>query len=552
VIGRFDELRLLCERLDGRPYPYFKDLKGSWDLNGPILVVDFVQGDPYAEPSRVRLRVQTDLSTEDCTDPDRRLAAEDWLLRRFAGRLRGGRRGSGRSGVLEVYRPGPEITERSALRLAADGWCEVRFGIGLPAKGRRILGRQAWEMFSDDLTRAAAQICAGPGLSAWVDSVVVQRGLRRQLRGRGLVAFVANGSVLPRISGIDQSPLPKAVAFESPPSLEVSLDTPGGPVAGLGIPIGITLIVGGGFHGKSTLLNALQRGHLDHVPGDGRQGVVTDPDTVKIRAEDGRRVTGVDISPFLGDLPGDRSTRPFYTDDASGSTSQAAALVEAVESGARVLLIDEDTSATNLLVRDVRMRSLIPRELEPITPLVERIREICQDWEMSLLMVVGGVGDYLSVADTVIGMHDFCPADLSERARSLAVPVPLPPQPILPSLERTVIAKGLEPDGRVRARNTDRVQYGQEDLDLRAVEQVLDASHASTLGHALRLVYQDLVRTPGRPMGEILDRLEVLLRTEGLEILSPRSWPDGGLVMPRRHEVAAAMNRLRSLRLADS
>ncbi len=546
-----EDLERTCQRLDGRPYPFYKDLKGTWDLDGVILVVDHVQGDPYAAPSRIRLRVQTDLVAADCSDPDRRLAAEDWLLRRFGGQLAGSRRGSGRSGVLQVYRPGPEVTERSALRLRPDGGCEVRLAVGLPARGRRILGRQAWALLTEDLAAAVQSLSVGPGLGEHVQSIVTQRALRAQLRDRGLVAFVADGSLLPRASGVDPAPLAEGIPFESPPTLQVTLAGPLGAVTGLGIPAGVTLIVGGGFHGKSTLLQALQCGHLDHIPGDGRERVVTDPDGVKIRAEDGRRVAGVDISAFLDGLPQGRSTRPFWTEDASGSTSQAAALVEAVEAGARVLWVDEDTSATNLLVRDNRMRALIPRELEPITPLVERIRDICGAWDLSLVMVVGGVGDYLAVADTVIGMHAYRPVDLGARARELAGPDPEPPGPLDPLLPRVVMAEGLAPGGKVRARGTDRLQYGDGDLDLRAVEQVLDASHAGTLGHALRWLHEDLVGTEGRPIGTLLDRFEVLLEAEGLEVLSPREWPSGDLINPRRHEVAAALNRLRTLRVAD-
>ncbi len=545
------ELRGLCERLDGRPYPFYKDLKGRWDLGPCELVIDHVQGDPYAAPSAIRLRVQTDLDLAICADPIRRLAAEDWLLRRFGESLQSVRRGSGRSGELRVYRPGPEITDRTALRLWPDARCEVRLAVGLPAKGRRILGRQAWALFQEDLVQASTRLGAGAGLRAHCESVQVQQGLREQLRARGLVAFVADGSLLARRSGVDQTPLPGCVPFESPPSLRVTLDAPGGAVTGLGVPQGVTLIVGGGFHGKSTLLAALQRGHLDHVPGDGRERVVSDPDTVKIRAEDGRRVAGVDVSAFLGELPGGRSTRPLWTEDASGSTSQAAAMIEAYQAGARVLLIDEDTSATNLLVRDLRMRALIPRELEPITPLVERVRELGEAWALSLIMVVGGVGDYLAVADTVIGMHAYEPVDLGERAREVAGPDPSPRAPLAPPLPRRVLADGLEPDGKVGARDTDRLRYGSVDLDLRAVEQVLDAAHASTLGHSLRLLYEDLFRSEGREVSVLLDRLEALFAAEGLEFLSPRDFPDGTLVRPRRHEIAAALNRLRTLRIAE-
>ncbi len=549
MMGDFEALRRECDRIDGRPYPAYRDLKGAWELGDVRLMIDHVQGDPFAAPSSLRIRVQTGLDPHDCSDRDRREAAEDWLLRRFGEVLGGTRRGSGKSGLLSVYGPGPEVLERSALRLSPDGTAEVRFSAGLPARGRRILGRQAWALFTDDIPRAAKRLCRGPGLDEQIASVVDQRALRRQLRDRGLVAFVGDGSLLPRRSGVDQRPLESAVLFESPPALRVTLETPGGPVTGLGIPRGVTLIVGGGFHGKSTLLQALQRGHLDHVPGDGRERVVSDPDAVKIRAEDGRRVAGVDISAFLRELPGGRGTRPFDTDDASGSTSQAASLVEALEAGARVLLVDEDTSATNLLVRDERMRALVPRESEPITPLVERVRDVCTEWGLSLVMVVGGVGDYLAVADTVIGMDAWRPHDLTRRAREVAGQPPEAPGPLERPVPRTVLARGLEPGRRVRAREADRLRYGDEDLDLRAVEQVLDVAHAATLGQALRLLHEDLEQDGSRQVPGLLDRLEALLEAEGVEVLSPRSFPTGRLLRPRRHEVAAALCRLRTLRI---
>ena len=396
-------LKRLLERIDGRSYPAYRDVRGTWQIEDLTLIIDHVQGDPFAAPSRLRLRVQTGIRREVSTDRDAKEAAEDWLLRRFGANLVGRSRGSGRSGRLDVYRPGPEILERSGVRLGLNGVAEVRFTAGLPAQGRRVLGQQAWYLLTDDVAAAASHLIVADdnaeALDAHVASVQAQRAFRRQLHGRGLAAFIADGSVLPRRSGVDQRPLQDAVPFRSPPSLRIELDTDAGPVAGMGIPHGVVLITGGGFHGKSTVLAALQRGHLDHIPGDGRERVVADLDTVKIRAEDGRRVEQVDISGFLRDLPGGRSTAPFSSDDASGSTSQAAAIVEAAEAGAKVLLLDEDTSATNLLVRDARMRALIPREREPITPFVERVREVRDSWGVSTVMVVGGVGDYLAVAD---------------------------------------------------------------------------------------------------------------------------------------------------------
>ncbi len=542
-------LESLLRRIDGRSYPAYRDLQGRWRAGELEIAVDHVQGDPFATPSRLRIFAPTGIDEGTCRDPDRRAAAEDWLLRRFGHRLSGEKRGSGGSGQLRVYRPGPEITARSALRLHADGTAELRLQAGLPARGRRILGHEAAALLLEDLPRAAQRLRPGrfaEHLEAHIASVRTQRALRRQLRGRGLVAFVADGSILPRASGVDRAPLAEAVAFESPPELAVSLDSPGGPIAGMGIPAGITLIVGGGFHGKSTLLQALQWGHLDHIPGDGRELVVCDPDAVKVKAEEGRRVERVDISAFLRALPGGRSTAPFSTDDASGSTSQAAAISEALESGARVLLLDEDSSATNLLVRDARMRQLIDPDKEPITPLVERVRQLSTERGVSLVMVVGGVGDYLAVADTVIAMEDWRARVVTARARSLAGPAPRVPGPLPTPDPRLVEPASLAPTGkgRVRARSDRGVSYGREEVDLLAVEQVLDAAHAASLGHALRLL-AELPRPT--PVPQALDALEAILRDEGLDALSPYGEPVGDIVQPRRHELAAALNRLRTL-----
>ena len=537
-----DALNALCRRIDGRPYPAYRDLVGSWRLGEVEVLVDHVQGDPFAAPSRLRLRVAHRLERGLWDDEDGRLACEDALLRAFGRACGGRRRGSGRSGELGVYRPGPEVCERSALRLLDDGRAEVRFTAGLPARGRRVLGRQAFELLTLDVVEAAEALVGAGGVAEQVASVRLQRRMRRALGSAGLVAFVADGAVLPRASGIDQAPLRDAVPFRSPPSLRTELCG----VTGMGVPRGVTLIVGGGFHGKSTLLAAVQRGHLDHVPGDGRERVVALADTVKVRAEDGRRVAGVDISSLLADLPGGRSTAPFSTDDASGSTSQAAAVVEAVESGARVLLLDEDTSATNLLVRDPRMRALVPREREPITPLVERVRQVVEVWGLSVVMVVGGVGDFLAVADTVVGMDAYVPADLTERAAELAGPVPEPPGPLeVPAARR--VDGGLSPGRKVRARDERRLRYGEGEIELSAVEQVLDAAHARTVGHALRVLHE--VSSGGETVPALLDALEHILADEGLEALSPFREPDGALIRPRRHEVAAALNRLRSLRV---
>lgn len=513
---------------------------GVWRVDDIDLGLDHIQGDPFAAPSRIHVVVDTPLPPDALADRLARAATEDFLLRRFADRLSSRKRGSGRSGRLDVYRPGPEILERSAVRITRDGRCTVRLTAGLPARGRRIDARQAIALLTVDVVRAAdaLRIPDAAALLAHVRSVRRQRGLRDALAAADLVAFIADGSVLPRADGVHQTPLPDAVPFVSPPSLRVTLPTPVGPVTGMGLPRGVTVLTGGGFHGKSTVLAALQRGHLDHVPGDGREGVVASSDTVKIRAEDGRSVVAVDISDHLSALPGGRSTRPFSTVDASGSTSQAAALVEALESGARLLLIDEDTSATNLLVRDARMASLI--EGEPITPFVQRVRQLA-DTGVSTVLVVGGLADYLGVADTVVAMADFRPSDVTAAAHALVPERPSPPGELSDRAARR--PRGATID-RVRARDR-RVELDDVSLDLTAVEQVLDVPHAATIGHAVRFV---LSHANGRrPLPVLLDALERILDDEGVEALSPWRAPGGSLVRPRRHEVAAALNRYRAL-----
>jgi len=544
-----DEARLISvlNRIDGRSYPAYKALGGEWDLGGFKLVFDRVQGDPFAAPSRVRVIVQSTLEARLFNEKESRIAAEDWLLRGFAAGMSSRRLGSGRSGEMRCLQPGPEVEERSAIKIHSDGAVEARFQIGLPARGRRVLGSAAWTLIDECVRDAARALQFEEGLHAHVASVCRQRMLRRAMCDAGLVAFVSDGSILPRESGVTQRPLQGAVPFTSPASLAVTLNVDGEDVRGMGIREGVTVIVGGGFHGKSTLLNALQRGHLDHIVGDGREGVVSHPQTVKVRAEDGRRVVKVDISGFLRDLPGGKTTRPFETDDASGSTSQAAAIVEALESGAKVLLVDEDTSATNLLARDALMRALIPSEREPITPFVERVRELVTACGVSTVIVIGGVGDYLSVADTVIGLNAYRAEDLREAVDALVGQhARVQPEPWEVPLPRAVVKGSLAP-GKIKARDERRIRYGDADIDLVGVEQVLSGDHAWSVARALATLHD--MGGDTTEVSVLLDRLDALLDAEGVDALAGSRSPDGGLIRPRRHEVAAAMNRHRHLKV---
>ncbi|HEY8476989.1 MAG TPA: ABC-ATPase domain-containing protein [Chloroflexota bacterium] len=558
--------------VDGRGYPAYKQLEGVYEFPTFLLFIDHVQGDPFAAPSRLRVRVPQRLAgfpPELYRTPVRRVALEDFIARQFAAAIRRlvkGSRGTGKSGLVAVDAGGQEVLERTAAVVTPD-YVEVRFVAGLPAAGRRCLGREAMAMLLQEVPSVveAALFARALDRSAMERHVAVVEDaehLRAQLAERGLVAFVADGSVLPRESGVSPRPLrgPQVVPFESPPELRVELEAPNrGVVVGMGVPKGVTLVVGGGYHGKSTLLAALQAGVYNHVPGDGREYVVTVRDAVKVRAEDGRRVAGVDISPFITNLPLGVSTTSFSTENASGSTSQAANIVEALEIGTSLLLMDEDTCATNFMIRDERMQLLVPKEKEPITPFIDQVRNLLDEHGVSTVLVIGGSGDYFDVADTVISMEYYRPRVVTAQAKAIAAADPSKRIKEAgfqfgPVVHRAPDPASLQPYRRARlkagARGLEEVEFGYERIDLSAVEQLVDVSQteaiADILVYALREGYVD----GRRPLREVLELVERDVDARGLDVISPwRGQHPGEYARPRRQEVAAALNRLRTLQV---
>lgn len=566
-------LARLLRRIDGRGYPAYRELKGSWRLKDCILEVRHVQGDPFASPSRLAVVLppaQTCFAADLLASASRRTGLSCYLARHFARAARhprGGRGGRGRTGTghghsgrIAMTDPGQAVCANTAVLVGADGGVEARFTAGLPAAGRRIRGRDAERMLLHEVPSLASLLCAeahDPNeLARHAEANEDADALRDQLPERNLVAFVADGALLPRRSGTDDRPLPaeKAVLFESPSAFRVTLDRPNsGPVSGMGIPPGVTLLVGGGFHGKSTVLDAVARGVYNHRPGDGRECVVTDPSAMKVQAEDGRPVTGVDISPFLGALPDGQDTTRFSTRNASGSTSQASAVIEALEAGSRLLLVDEDTAATNFMIRDRRMQALIEGDDEPITPFIDRVRSLYADAGASTLLVAGGSGDYLDVADCVIGMIRYRPTDLTARAGEVAVAHPTGRQSHKsavrwPARHRSPDPASIRPErGRrarsIKVRDRHTVDFGTERIDLSGVSQIV--SEAQTRAVALALAASRRFMRPGATVEDSLQALERALARDGLDALEPRR--TGDLVAPRMQEVAAALNRLRSL-----
>ncbi len=575
-----DTLRATLARIDGRGYKAYAELRdGRYRAADLELFVDHVQGDPFAAPSRVRVRhphAAVGLPEALTRDAGAQLAFRDWLTRRVhrslgvihaSQRRPGERGGSGGSGRVAIDVGGQSVLDRCAIRLEGEA-LEARLDVGLPAAGRRIQGAHAEALLLDHIPAAVTRAILlderdCDAAAAFVACVENQEAIRAALEPRGLMAFVANNSLLPRASGVDDAPLATGgVPFESPASLQVEFELPHPPgrIVGLGIPHGVTLIVGGGYHGKSTLLHALERGVYPHIPGDGREAVVTDPRAVKIRAEDGRRVEGVAIEPFIRNLPFGRDTATFRSEDASGSTSQAASLMEAVEAGARALLMDEDSCATNFMTRDARMQALVAPEREPITPLVDRVRELSESCGVSTLLVAGSSGDFFAVADTVIEMRNFLPRDRSEAARALAVSegptrarearepfrAPTPRIPVLSSLDPRD-GSGRPP--RIGARGLHHLRYGKAELDLRGLEQLDDPSQTRALGRALHWIAER--GNPEHSVAEHLEALEARLDLEGIEALSttPPGRHPGALARPRLFEIAGALNRLRTLRV---
>jgi predicted ABC-class ATPase len=563
-----EDLKTILMRIDGKGYKEYKDIEGSFDFRMFMLYIDHVQGDPFAAPSRLRVHVpllKTGFPSSLFSRRIKRIAFQDFILRRFEttqGKLVKGRRGSGRSGLISIDSGNQEILERSAVSIDAQG-VEVRFTVGLPAEGRRILGREAMAIFFQEIPPIVEQSLFyqyyDPSETEMhVEVAEDQEAMREQLEKKGLVAFIGDMSILPRRSGVDDRSLTQnVVPFYYPPELEAEMSVPNrGRIKGMGIPKGVTLIVGGGFHGKTTLLNAIERGVYPHIPGDGREYVVALSSAVKIRAEDGRSIERVNISPFINHLPQGKDTVKFSTENASGSTSQAANIIEALEMDAKLLLIDEDTSATNFMVRDERMQELVAKEKEPITPFVDKVKQLYRDLDVSTILVMGGSGDYFDVADTVIMMDNYQPRWVTVKAKEIAHKHAskrmdeggasfgriTERQPLAQSFDAS---RGRR-DVKIDTKGTRTILYGYTTIDLSYLEQLVDPGQTRTIGLMIHY-YCEHYLEKSKNLREGLIKVMEDVRENGFDILLP--YKVGNLAMPRIFEVAGAINRMRTLKI---
>ncbi|TOI50854.1 isopentenyl-diphosphate delta-isomerase [Vibrio parahaemolyticus] len=549
-----DQLTATLKKIEKQNYRAYQQIKGQYDFTDFTLFIDHVQGDPYASASRFRATRAwslTGLEWLKDESPAFQRAARDFIARSFEQFAK-------QENTVSIALNGQTVLDSTAVLFTEEG-IELRFRVNLPAEGRSVLGKKANNILTFHLPKFIRRATLERELDkeAMVKHCQVvedQSALREQLEAHNLVAFVANGSVLPRIAGNCDLPMKEAVEFTAPESLQVTLHAPNkGYVTGLGIPKGITLIVGGGFHGKSTLLNAIERSIYDHIPGDGREYIVTDQKAMKIRAEDGRSVHHLNLSNYINHLPMGKDTADFSTQDASGSTSQAAWLQESIEAGATSLLIDEDTSATNFMIRDERMQALVAKGDEPITPLVDRIGQLRDELDISTIIVMGGSGDYLDVANTVIQMHDYQAVDVTEKAKQVIAQHPTQRhneseeslQTFRPRALNRVALMNILTDGkfRVSAKGKDSLRFGQEFTDLSALEQIESADEVNAIGW----LWFQLAQLPGwcnNPAKEIED----MLSGEWHASLPKQ----GDLAKPRTLDVMAALNRMRKSQFKPS
>lgn len=583
-----EELRRSLRAVDRKSYPAYKSLAGGYDFGRYQLWIDHVQGDPFASPSNVHIEISQKVAgfPEDYykAGPARR-ALSDFLIRQFASQVETYNfkaKGSGKSGLITITRCGQEVLERSACEMD-EKRIQMRFFVGFPAFGRTIQAGELEKILFEFLPACVEKSLIYRKLDQKKVQQVVwlaedQAMLRQILKKEKLVAFVANGSVLPRKSGVSDLPMKDSVPFESPASMERTFVLPHrGEIIGMAVPEGITLIVGGGYHGKSTLLDALQMGVYDHIAGDGREFVLTENTAVKLRAEDGRSVKNVDISLFINNLPNGKDTHQFSTPDASGSTSQAAAVMEGLEAGTRLFLIDEDTSATNFMVRDDLMQHVIHTDQEPITPFLERARDLYEQSGVSTILVAGSSGAFFYIADYVIQMDRYCPVDITEKVKEICGQYQAPriraPHYQIPEFNRMIRVpenrkqengscdrrakgrkgendeKGQESGGRedrmkIRVSGRDGFSLDHESVEMRFVEQLADGEQSAALAQLLRYALTRELKENGCSVVELADRLEQLLDQKGWSAFSS-PWIPCGLARPRRQEIFAAFNRYR-------
>lgn len=499
--------------------------------------------------------------------PVRRTALEDFLTRRLVAEIdrlsRYDAKGISRR-RLTIAVPGQKILPRTSL-LAAEEYLEARITVHLPLAGGLVDSVGAQEIFFEDLSDVVNRSLIycnldDAELEEFVDLMEDVDQIRQILPTRGLVAFLAEGSLLSRLGNTDYPGHDELRPLFVDESLSMEMDTPnGGTVRGVGIPQGITLILGDAYSGRSDILSGIAHGIYNHIPGDGRERCVTVPDAVQVAAEVGRSIQRVDLSFFLGALPGEENTSLYSRIDADPSAAQAAQVIESLEVGARVLLFDESSSSSAFLTRDARLDPVMPITEQHIQPLSVRARQLVDDLGVSLVVAgSSSVAEFISVADQIYRVEGGKLEDITEACKAIEIQSQDVPayQDVARLVERSrwVVPSSLDPssgkeDQHVEALARDLLEFGRSTIDLQGVKQLADIYQTETIGRILyyaKIHYLD----ERRPIRELLDLVDRDLSTEGLECLSRDL--RGDFARPRRYEIAAALNRLDTLRISHS
>ena len=566
----------LLTELDGQPYTEYQQLVGDFDFARYVIkcsAVDFDVEDAIEPVFTVRVpQTIAELPEYLFDSPVRRTAMEDLLLRRMAGNIdriaNYDHNGVARRHI-RISEPNQKILPRNALLLTKE-YIEVRFVITMPIQhiivdGEPMVsidGAMAQQIFFEDLPEIIGNslLYCNIDIAAadeHVNNMEDADRLRQHLGASGSVCFVADGALVTRIDGQDAPDYERLSPVEIDETLVEEVEVPhGGAIRGLAIPNGLTLILGESNSGRVDIMDAIAQGIYNHVPGDGREHVVTVADAVNIRSEVGRSIQQVDISPFASSLADGGNPAAYSAKSAGSFTSQAASTVEALEAGARVLLFDEHSSSSTFLSSDTRVSSLLGESSR--NTMAARARQMVD--ELGISMIVAGsslIAEFIPIADKVLKVENFCVSDITEQAKALDI-VPSTPADgsvnlsSMLSRSRWAMPSSIDPSiGRedlvIETEDADFLQFGRSIVDLDAIRQIADADQARAIGFVLyyaKLRYMD----EGYPLREILDLVDRDLSNEGLNTLVRDV--RGDLARPRRYEVAAALNRLPAFRVS--
>ena len=562
-----EELYGKIEQVNLKGHGDLQQLLGDYDFSRYVLKILRIEEPVETQLSMLIVRVPQLIAgfPQDLIQtPVGRTALEDLIARKVADEIEK-TASYDTAGIsrrrLYFTRPGQKILPRSSL-VVTEEYVEARIYFRPPMQDDKIMGSDLKELFFGMLPRIANSALIYCNLhegeaERCVNSMSDADHIRRLLPTRGWVSFVAEQSHLCRVNHGDTPDMHRTQTLRVDDALAKSLDLPkAGAVRGFGVPSGLTVILGDAYSGRVELMRAMSAGIYNHVRGDGREQVITVPDAVYLKAEAGRSVRRVDLSAFLRDA-GDENSPVFSSPNADVFASEAAATVEALEAGARALLFDESDSSPEFLARDPRLAGLTPPAEQRITPLSAIARRMVD--QLGVSVVVAGtvtVTDFIPVADTVLRIANFKVYDVTKEAKKLVTAVPAPSAPInvasMVERSRSIVPSSIDPsagrsDFLIEADDIHSLRFGREKIDLSSVEQLADVDQTRTIG---RILYYAKTRymEEVRPIREILDAIDHDLSSEGLETLTRTL--QGDLARPRRYEIAAALNRLPSLRIA--